>query len=90
MAQGRLETDYKEPWKIRDIIRNKITGHPYLVIHVYQFRGTAVVDLEDDKDLEPALIILPRRYDEYAPDYQMNDDVKKNDEVVFTYKPAFL
>lgn len=58
-------------WHKNDIIRDKRTGHPYLVVHVHKNVCSLVVDLEDKRALAPLFALLPKVYDQYALDSDM-------------------
>lgn len=73
----KYDTSISETWKKNDIIRNKITGKPLLVIHIYRFVATIVVDLEENKTPSSMYVLLPRDYDKYAIDTEM--EAEQND-----------
>lgn len=79
-----LDTSARTNWQVNDVIRHKMTGHPFLVVHIYKYVCTIVVDLKDDRKLRPTLTLLPSDYDEYAPDWQMEELVDGK----LTYKPV--
>lgn len=58
-------------WKVGEIIRHKNTGNPFRVIHIYKYVSTILVDLTDNAPLPPTLMLLPRNYDDYAVDSDM-------------------
>lgn len=72
-------------WKINDIIRHRLSGHPYLIIHISRYACT-VVDLESHESPLPSFTLLPRNYSDYARDRDL--ELKKNGE--FTYHPITL
>lgn len=61
----------RKMWKRGEIIREKGTAHPFLVIHVHKDICTMVVDLEDHRKLPTAYAVLPREYSDYALDEEM-------------------
>lgn len=67
----KYDTSISEIWKKNDVIRNKITGKPLLVIHIYRFVATIVVDLEENKTPSSMFVLLPRDYDKFAVDNEM-------------------
>ncbi len=76
-------------WKKNDIIRHKISGHPYLVIHIYKNMGTIVTDMMVNSNPSITFTILPRDYNQYA----MDSDMRYNDEtliVSWQYAPQSL
>jgi len=80
------DTSIDTPWKKGDMVRHKITGHPYKVIHIYRYVCTILIDLEDREQLAQPYILLPRSYDDYALDEVMQQ-VKKNDSVEWQFSP---
>lgn len=77
--------EQKRPnYKVNDVIRNKQSGHPYLILHVSRFYLT-VIDLEDNNKMVLPLVILSRNFDEYAIEHNM--ELKKNK---WEYKPVIL
>lgn len=72
-------------WKRNEIIRSKENGHPFLVLHVHKRICTIVVDLEDPHKLPTAFVVLPRDYDSYALDEDMDDNRKG-----WTFRPTLL
>lgn len=74
-------------WKKGDIIRNKASGHPYLVLHVYKSICTIVVDLEVNEPLAPTLSILVREYDKYTADLNMQTKRILDDTIEWNYNP---
>ncbi len=75
-------------WKVNDRIRNKETGHPFLVLHVSRHYCT-IIDLESKDQLIQPLILLPRDFGRYAKDHEM-DLVKKNNSLEWVYSPIYL
>ncbi len=61
----------RTPWKQKDIIRDKTTGHPYLVIHVFIDTSTEIIDLEDKNYLRRSIHLMPSGYDQYVLDKDM-------------------
>lgn len=58
-----------ERWKAGELIRNKQTGKPFLVLHVQRMVCTLMTDAEVS---EPQVIVLlSKRYDEFATDHEM-------------------
>lgn len=83
----------KSALKEGDIIRNKKTGKPLMVIwinHVCLF----VIDLQEPEELRHMMILLQKDYCRYTNDLQM--ECKKVHEVYnesiknWTYKPVYL
>ena len=66
-----------EKWRKNDIIRNKKTGIPYLVKHMYAFISTEVVDLFDKRSPTPSLTILPKDYSDYVVDEEYTPKKEK-------------
>jgi len=58
-------------WAKGDIIRSIISGKPFLVLHIFIDSCTMVADLEARQSPATPIIILPRDYDQYAKDLQM-------------------
>ena len=73
-----METHIK--WRVNDIIRNKATGHPYLVLHVSRYY-CSIVDLNTQDPLSPTWTLLQRDFDKYASDEDM-EAIKKKDEML--------
>lgn len=61
-------------WKSNEVIRNKQTGKPYLVLHVYKHVCTIVVDL-NQSGVNTPLVLLERDYADYASDRDMKQKV---------------
>lgn len=80
------DTSVKAYWKTNDIIRHKTTGHPFLVIHVYKYICTIIVDLESNTALTQTLALLPKDYDKYANEHNMQAKESKNDIIEWKYK----
>ena len=68
----------KPKWKAGDLIRNKETGKPFLVLHVYTTICTILADPSVKNS--PTIALMPYSYDEFAKDEDMKQTVKKNDE----------
>ena len=88
-----LDKNILTKWRVNDVIREKTTGHPFLVLHIYKFMCTIIVDLEDHTPLRPMLTLLPERYDEYATDWEMKAEEKKRGDSVdldWKYSPIFI
>lgn len=83
------DTKIRTTWEKNDIIRNIDTGDPLLVIHVYTYIATVVVDLQDARELALAYFLLPKNYEKYAVDTQM-EKVTKNGTIEWEYKPLSL
>ena len=77
---------YNLAWKKGDVIRNKETGKPMLVVHVFTRFATMAVDLEDKNTPSIPLVILMRDYNSWALDVEM-DYVKKNNNYQWQYSP---
>lgn len=58
-------------WRVGDIIRSKITAHPYRVIHIYKYFATILIDMLDNSELQPTFTLLPRKYEDYCIDSDM-------------------
>lgn len=58
-----------QPWKPGDMLREKITGKPFFVVHVYK-TGTLISDMSWTGVVAP-LLLLPREYKDYALDDEM-------------------
>ena len=84
-----MEEHIRINWKVNDKIRNKETGHPYLVLHVSRYYCT-VIDLESKDPLVQPFILLPRNFNEYAKDHDMELTVKKNGLMNWHYNPIYL
>jgi hypothetical protein len=83
----------KKSLKEGDIIRNKETGKPYLVIwinHVCMF----ITDPEQQEELKDMKILLKKDYDKYTYDIQMecikHYEVYNESIIKWEYKPVFL
>lgn len=84
------EQDIRINWKVNDRIRNKETGHPFLVLHVSKYYCT-IVDLESNEPLVTPWILLQRNFDEYAKDQDMELVVKKKSSIMeWQYHPVYL
>lgn len=64
-------------WKAGEIIREIKSGKPFLVLHVYKNISTILSDLEEDMPV--AIVLLPKKYEEFATDSDMEQEVKKNE-----------
>ena len=64
-------------WKAGDIIRQIKTGKAFLVLHVYKNTATILSDLE--QELPIAIVLLPKKYDEFATDRDMEQEIKEDD-----------
>lgn len=84
-TSSKYDQSIDEDWTREDIIRNKATGHPYKVIHVYKALATILVDLENKSSLTSTVTLMPSGYSDYAKDRDMS--VKKND---WEYNPVYL
>jgi hypothetical protein len=76
-------------WKAGELIRNKETGDPYLCVHVYRGICTLLFDIKRSDVILPLGILLPRDYDKFALDRDM-EEIKKDllgEAVVLQYKP---
>lgn len=81
-----LSTDIQPKWKVNDVIRQKVTGHPYLIVHIHKYVATFIVDMEDKASPSSPLVLLPRAYDDYTVDWNMV--TKETDEgVEFEFNP---
>ena len=74
-------------WNKGDVIRNRETAHPYLVLHVYKATATLVVDLEDKEQLAQPRVILIREYNKYTADLNMQTKGILNDSIEWEYSP---
>ncbi len=77
-------------WTKNDIIRHKMSGKPYKVIHVYTGIATMMVDMTYGGELTTAEMLFPRDYISYAKDKDFECKKKQNDELQFKYKPLVL
>lgn len=77
-------------WKKGEIIRNKLTGTPYFVIHKFEYVCTLIIDMTDTSQLPQLLTLLPKDYNNYALASDMEAEVKKNDDVEWKFNPAIL
>lgn len=77
-------------WKEGDTIRNKDTGKPYSVIHIYKSICTIVIDLEEKSMMPISLTLLERDYEKFVPDMDMERDIKSNGINHFTYNPIHI
>lgn len=75
--KNNMEPDVRINWKVNQVIRHRLTGHPYLILHVSKYFCT-VIDLETDDPLTPTWTLLQRNFDDYALDHDMR--VKKNED----------
>ncbi len=68
-----MDLDYliRPSFKVGEIIRHKLTGQPYRVIHIYKYYGTILIDLTDRNPLATTLTLKPCYYEDYAPDRDM-------------------
>lgn len=71
-----------EKWHVSNIIRNKITGKPYMLVQFNKRVSAIIVDLESKDSLPPALTLLARDFGDFALDEQME---KKIDHWVYNY-----
>ncbi len=55
-------------WHDNDIIRHKLTGKPYRIIHIWIDRAIELMDLESKNALEPVILLKPSHYNEFAKD----------------------
>ena len=88
---------YARPtWKVGNIIRHKATGHPYQVIHIFKFStatepspgsATVLIDLNDRSELPISFTLLPRNYDDYAVERDME---LKKDSITWQYNSISL
>jgi hypothetical protein len=74
-------------WNKGDVIRNRETGHPYMVLHVYKATATLVVDLEEKEPLPIPHTILIREYGKYTADLNMRTKGILNDSIEWEYNP---
>jgi hypothetical protein len=74
-------------WKKCDIIRNKLSGTPYFVIHKFEYVCTLIIDMTDTSQLPQSLTLLPKDYDNYALASDMEAEVKKNEDIEWKYNP---
>jgi hypothetical protein len=80
--EGRLPM-----WLPNQIIRNRNTGEPLLVIHVYR-NCTIVVDTKDKNTLITPMALLEREYHYYTRDGDMRNKDEVNYEKEWFYKPV--
>lgn len=66
-------------WHKGDIIRNKSTAHPFLVLHIYKNICTLLVDLEAKEELASSFVLLPKAYNKYAVDSEMKCEEYKEE-----------
>jgi hypothetical protein len=85
-SKVKYDTGIETNWNKNDIIRHKVTGHPYLVVHVYQHVSTIIIDLLDKSSLRITYTIVPSEYDNYTKDKNMEQTIKKN-VINWEYKP---
>lgn len=52
-------------WAQGDIVRNRSTNQPLLVLHVYKGVSTIVIDMLDPSHMPLTYALLPREYDQY-------------------------
>lgn len=83
-----IDTSIRPTWKAKDIIRNKLTGHPYKVLHVFNYNATIIVDLEDRSPLPLMYSLLPREYSNYAKDSDMEFNEFITRKPKFEFKPT--
>ena len=60
-----------------------------LVVNVFKHICTMVVDLQDAQDQTTPIIILPKCYDQWKLDHDM-DCVEEDEEVNFTFNPVTI
>lgn len=61
---------FNVPWKKSgEVIRDRETKHPYLIVAIHKNFCTMVVDLEDKSLLPTPKILLPREYEKFVPDW---------------------
>jgi hypothetical protein len=82
-----LDLNVRCDWKKNDIIRNKETGHPYLVIHVSKAVATILVDLQDNEPLPITRLLLARDYAKYTLDLNMEAKSTLSDTIQWNYNP---
>lgn len=79
-------------WITGNIIRNKSTGSPYIIVAVFG-QSLLIVDAKENGPAQ-VLVLLQRDYDHFVPDMDMELNVKKNNEledtIKFTFKPFFV
>ena len=56
-------------WKSNDIIRNRLTGKPMLVVHVYR-NCTLIIDIENSQ-VNILNVIIEKDYENWSPDTDM-------------------
>lgn len=69
-------------WTPKDMIRNRETGKPYKVIHVYSSGLTLVIEMQDNNEFVQPLGIPEREYYRYT----MDSDMENTDPVDFEGK----
>lgn len=72
-------------WSKGDLIRNKKTGKPMMVVHVYHRFCTMVVDLEADTDPAIQYVLLERTYADWGRDQDFQEN-KESDKL--EYRPV--
>lgn len=88
-----MEINWKPNWHKGEIIRQVLTGRPFLVVHIYKLdtnqTATCVIDAENRIDPAPLKVISQGEYDHYVRDLEM--EVQKDGDVVkFKYHPLKL
>lgn len=84
---------WKPNWKKGEIIRQVLTGKPYLVIHIYSLgineTATCAIDLEAKEDPQSLKVITQGNYDKYVRDIEM-EPVNNGESVKWVYKELKL
>lgn len=55
-------------WQKNEVIRNKYTGHPYLVLSVVRDLVCFVIDLQEHSDLPLTRSLLPKEWSNFIAD----------------------
>lgn len=73
-----MSLSWRPGWNKGEIIRNVLTGKPYLVIHIFKVEMnetvTCVISLEEKHDLNSLYVITHSEYDRYVKDLEMEHD----------------
>lgn len=79
----------KARWHAGELIRNRESGSPYFVVHVYKGVCTLIFDATAHAAILPLGILMVRDYSQFARDIEM-DSVKRDllhDALIWKYSP---